>query len=147
MDYSALKAELENDPENLGYQGKTDQQAADLMNALSRPHQKYAPVEDAYLYLVKRMKWKGIEAAAQNAEHAASEAAYAAVKIVSGPVKALNFMDPVTEGIFTAFVATGLLTEQHKQELMALSATTRSRAEELAFGNVEIWDIARARAL
>ena len=34
MDYAALKTELDSDPKNLGYSGKTDQEAADLLNTL-----------------------------------------------------------------------------------------------------------------
>ena len=37
MNLEILTAELTADPENIGYAGKTDRQAADLMNVVNRP--------------------------------------------------------------------------------------------------------------
>lgn len=105
------------------------------------------PVQDAYLYLLKRLRWRGIEEAANNPAHPAREAAYVAVKLVSAPGMLVDFTDPVSSSLLGGLMATGLVSEQNKAELEALCTRPISRAEAALGRPVGIAEIAALRGL
>lgn len=147
MNYADLRTEIDADPATLGYSGKTDADVADLMNAAVRQSSKKIPSGEAYLYLVKRLKWRGIEEASKDANNPAFNAAYTSVKVVTGPSINIDLKDPVSETLLSGLVDAGLISTDDKAGLQALSEAKISRGEELGFGRVEYWDVARARAL
>ena len=73
-------------------------------------------------YLVKRGRWRGLVAAAENAAHPATLAAQAAVDLATGPEGMLIDLadgSPETAGMLAGLVATGLLTSAQRDEMVS----------------------------
>ena len=129
---------------NNDYPNSQDGTIALTLNARMVAGSKKIPVQDAYLYLLKRLKWRGIEAAANDLQHPATNAAYTAVKLVMAPNMLIDFTDAVSGMLLDAMVATGLIDAQNKIELVALCATSISEAEALFGQRIGNLDVARA---
>lgn len=126
------------------YPYSQDESIAQAINARAVPSSKKIPVQDAYLYLLKRLKWRGIEAAANDPQHLATDAAYTAVKLVSAPNMLIDFTDPVSGALMDVLVAAGLLTVQNKADLVAMCTTAISEGEALFGQRIGNLDVARA---
>lgn len=154
MDHASLKNYILADPalaemagdagSNGDYPNSQDETIAQAINARTVPGSAKIPVQDAYLYLLKRLKWRGVEAAANNPAHPATEAAYAAVKLVDAPGMLIDFTDPVSSMLMSALAATGLIDAQNKSDLAAMCTTTISEAELLFGQRIHNLDVARA---
>lgn len=59
MNYAILKSEITNDPAALGYATKTDQQIADLLNAVDKSVKAFVTVDQVRQYLIKQIKGTG----------------------------------------------------------------------------------------
>lgn len=60
MNYSVLKSEITNDPAALSYAGKTDQQVADILNAVDKSAKAFVTVNQIRQYLIKQIKGTGV---------------------------------------------------------------------------------------
>lgn len=154
MNYFDLKNHILSDPAlsalagaagaNGDYPESQDETIAQAINARTVPGSKKIPVQDAYLYLLKRMKWRGIEAAANDPQHPATDSAYTAVKLVSAPNMLVDFGDSVSCSLMDALVAPGLLDTQNKLDLVAMCAIQISEAEHLFGQRLHNLDVAKA---
>ncbi len=101
-----------------------DQAIADAMRAQGfGAASKAVPAWHAKRQLIMRGKWRAIVQAAQDAEHPAVEAAYAAVALADDARMDADFCDPTAVPLIGALVATGLLSEEDAQMLRDMSAT------------------------
>jgi hypothetical protein len=135
--FAALKAELTNDPKALGLVGKTDQQAADLLNTvgLSVETVSVTGVLDAYLVI------NAVNAAEYGSLTAAEKTRF---ETITGAGK----VDPNNTNVTAAFAAMFGAGTATRTALLALANRSCSRAEKL-FGAgtvLNAWDVGRARA-
>lgn len=154
MNYVDLKNHILSDPAlaalagaagaNGDYQDSQDETIAQSINARAVPSSKKIPVQDAYLYLLKRLKWRGIEAAANDPQHPATDAAYTAVKLVSAPSMLIDFADAVSAYLLDGLISAGLLTAQNKFDLVAMCTIQISEAELLYGQRLHNIDVAKA---
>lgn len=133
MDYSVLKTEITTDPQGKGYAGKTDQQVADLLNAIGTDTKERGvipaheivdatvPSEWSALTADEKQRYQTIVSAGQ-----------------------VNVKNPNIRAAFQAMFAGGTTT---RTALTALTTEKTSRAEALGFGKVAYWDVERAKAL
>lgn len=122
-----------------------DRAIADLLNAqVGQSGSVKVPVRDVYLYLVKRLKWRGIVEAADDPEHPAREAAFTARALATGPECDIDLKDAVSMQLLGAMAASGLITAGQSEELQAMSVLSRSRTEELFGRSVTAADVSVA---
>lgn len=139
ISYPALKTELTTDPAGLGYVGKTDQQAADLINTVPT-------VNTDTNRRVKRDRvetWEIVEATV-TAEY---DALSAAEKERYARLTGLGVINPQGTNIQSAFLKMFAAGTTTRTNLSLLQWRAASRAETLYGVRVEVWDVARARAL
>ncbi len=101
-----------------------DQAIADIMREQGfGAGSRAVPAWQAKRQLIMRGKWRAIVQAAQDAEHPAVEAAYAAVALADDARMDADFCDPTAVPLIGALVATGLLSEEDAQMLRDMSVT------------------------
>lgn len=134
--YPQLKTELTTDPLGLGYVGKTDQEAADLLNTEGLLNQKkdrteiptwrlLTAVDDAEFALLTQTQLSMFQ----------SVCACVIVDISNPRIRAM------LQRIFVAAPLT-------KANMVTLAKEPAARWETLAFGGpMSYWDVSRARAL
>lgn len=71
--------------------------------------------------LIKRLQWLAIVEAASTPGHPARQAAYAAVALAEDARMDADFMDEAAGPLLSALVAAGLIDEEAKQALQAMS--------------------------
>jgi hypothetical protein len=59
MNYTKLKDEITNDPEGIGYAGKTDQEVVDLLNVVNRERNRTSMTGSEILNAVATADWAG----------------------------------------------------------------------------------------
>ena len=130
--YAQLRAELADDPAELGYAGMSDAEAAAAFNARTRP----APVPkgDVLRYVVENALWKGIADLAADDGPYAPAAASAVRAFEPGDFATIDMNRPAVVGLMDALAAGGALTAEHKAAILALAANRTSRREELGIG-------------
>ena len=87
--------------------------------AASRP----VPAWQAKKWLIKRGKWRAIVLAANNDQHPAVDAAYAAVALAEDARMDADFLDPAADPMLDALVASGLIDAQDRAGLEAMCRT------------------------
>lgn len=101
-----------------------DQAIADILRADGfGAGSRAVPAWHAKRMLIKRGKWRGIVLASQDAEHPAVEAAYAAVALAEDARMDADFLDADAAPLLGALVAKGLLSQQDRDDIEALSRT------------------------
>ena len=133
-----LKNELDADPLVMGYAGKTDQEVADLINAVSE-----TAVEGRQIARETIDTWEIVEATVPSEWTALSAAERQRYQTITGCGR-VNVKGTNVKAQFLAMFTQGTTT---RANLAALQNRPASRAEFLGFGTVESWDVARARAL
>lgn len=153
MNYAELKTHILADPELSAlagaagagdYPNSKDENIARAINTRVLSSSKKIPVQDAFLYLLKNLKWRAIKAAAIDPQHPATEAAFTAVELILAPNMQVDFLDPVSVGLLNDLTATNLITQANNAALQALSATTISEAVSLFGQRINNLDVARA---
>ena len=130
MDYLALKAEITNDPVALGYSGKTDAQIADLLNNKVRSKNRLTVTADQLIQAIVWTEWDSLTASQKQQLQL----------IVGAGVVSVN-----NTNVRTALLAMFGAGSTTRANLLALAVMPTSRADELGFGIVEYWDVARAK--
>ena len=135
MEYARLRSELMADPVALGYAGLTDPQAADRINATDtgRTLPRTAVPASEILGAVDNGAWPSTAILQDKLRNILS----------IDPVDAAN--DNIRSVIGAIFPAGGT-TGATRTRLLALSARTVSRAEELGLGVVTPGDVSLARS-
>jgi hypothetical protein len=136
MDYTRLQLEVTTDPVTLGYAGKTDQQAADLLNSLTTGRtvpRTQVPVAEVF---------NAIDNGAWPAASATQDKLAAVLNM-----QIIDASNANTRGIIGSIFPNSGATAATNQRLQALSTRTVSRADELALGGVvAAIDVNRARS-
>lgn len=135
MDYAALRNELLTDPLPLSYSGLTDAQAAAKLNATDTGRTQARTAVSASEIL-----------------GAIDDGAWPSTTILQDKLRNILSIDPIDasntniRGVIGAVFPNSGGTAATRTRLLALSARTVSRAEELGLGVVATIDVARARA-
>lgn len=155
MSLQDLKDELDNDPLTRGYSGMGDEAAANSLNTSDRSCME--PISSAEL-----LAWSGNgavdgsvlcryeriqEAAAANSANSVRGAAISALGMIERDGTSLDLNKADRMAMLDALVAGGVLTAAEKTALLAMAATTCSRAAELGLGFVTPSLVADARRL
>jgi len=120
----------------------TSTEKAAWMNVPRVTKSKEVDASLAYKYLVKKMRWRGIESAANNPASAATDAAYSAVKLVTGPDVRIDFTDPVAIGLLGILESDSLIDATNKEDIIALSEYQISVAESIGWGGLHDYELA-----
>ncbi len=135
VDYMALRAELDNDPSGLGYEGTTDEEAADLLGEIGLGGQTKERESVSALEVLEAADFSELKALT-----AEDQRLY---QILISP-NALNIKSPRTRAMFSGLFGSGTQT---RANLIALQDEPASRREILGWPFIAYWDIGRARAL
>lgn len=147
MDLEKLKAELADDPLNLGYatMSKEEVEAAinreDLLSAVGR----LRPVSDVWLQLARWGLIPVLKKAAENEASPLHPLAYTIMAFLTNPVEEFDLKDPIAQTLMAGLVSAGVITEEQKAGLTKLSDKVESRASQLGLPFVHYWDIGQAR--
>jgi hypothetical protein len=132
MEYQLLRTELGTDSVGLGYAGKTDQQAADLLNATNtgRTLPRTMVRKSEIFQAIVNSEWP-TTAVLQNK------------LLILFSQDSVNAADPNTQAIIGSIFGPGTQT---RANLLALAQQTVSRAVELGLGPVTGVDVGLARS-
>jgi hypothetical protein len=130
VDLTKLRNEITNDPEAIGYAGKTDAEVADLLNARTRPLDRDSLTGGELAASLVRTELAGLPNGDQN---------YIRALIPAGTMPLTAQLKTELGSIFPGGSAT-------RQNLLALLKRFGSRAEELGLGPVGDGHVASARA-
>lgn len=132
MDLQVLKSELSGDPEGLGYSGKTAQQKADLLNALTQERNREIIPTWEILEATVQSEWSALTAAEKQRYQT----------FVS--VGTLNVQGSNVRAAFAAMFGGATQT---RANLLALQNETVSRATILGLSEVTVQNVIDAEAL
>lgn len=133
MDINGFQAEVKFDPLGRGYSGMNDQQLWDSLQALDRS--KTVPLGSRTL-----LEWAAYNSRYQKLENAANDAntgdavrsiCKAALKILDRADTELDLRYPEHMTLLDGLVASGVLSSEDKDSLVAASTVMVSRAEEI----------------
>ena len=149
-DMEKLRAEITNDPEGLGYAGKTDAEVLGLLLAENRP--RLGPLEHGLL--IRTLAGGGRLAKIQRAASAWADDTKDTTTSVA--MVALGFFNQADSGLdpsqaadvalVNALVSTGTLSSDDRTALVDAATQTVSRATELGLGLVRLGYVQKARA-
>jgi len=149
MDYSALKSEIDNDPENIGYSGKSNSQITELLNG--NGYTKIVPVSVSNLMIwaasrgVMGKIHDGSDVTNVNAQ-LRSICIVAEKMIEKTESESLDITNPTVVGMLDALVAGSIISSDDKDALMAFGTVSASRAENLFNKSVTLDDVRTALA-
>ena len=149
MDYTALHAEITDDPADLGYApfvaAGSHNQIAELLNEPRDPGPGAIGVADALIWIAKYGMMARLRAAAQGDNAQVASIAEVALLLVQNPnIPAIDLALPDVQTMFAVLVQAGVVTADERDELFAESEVVRSRAETLGLGRVNAEDVAKA---
>jgi hypothetical protein len=137
MDYAALRSEIDNDPEALGYPAMTPEQIQAALTTNTVATTRHVPLDELQAMLMSTVPdgspvpaWWIIKSAA-----AANPVAEMAFDLFSSRLKALDTTLPTVQGLLAQLVATGVLTQALADTVVGMAATTIPRGVAL-FGRV-----------
>lgn len=149
---AALAAELADDPLSVGYASMADSEAADAINAPSRPGRRPVPASDVRRYVLLNGLWPGLQALAANP---AADPTQRGTAITILQTLAPNSFDTIrmndsairaaVSQMLQTMVDAGAMAAEHRAAMLALGDAQVSRAEELGLDRVHHLDVGAAR--
>ena len=146
-----LREEICSDPLGKGYEAMADSQVADSLNLPDRPGKKPVPATDVRLYVLLNGLFPGIQNLAANGQNPAQKGTAITILQTIAPnsfdtirMNLPNVHAAVSQMLQT-MVDAGVMTDQHRTDMLALGDATISRAQELGLAPVHHLDVAEAR--
>lgn len=140
-----IKQEITFDPLGLGYATMTDDQALSALTARNRPTKVLIATHDIMRYMVLNDLWLPIKQAAPTDTNAAVAIDALAFFDV------FDMTDPAVEtkliAVLDGLVSSGLITTQHKSDILAMGDEMISRAEEIGVPGPTLGEVAQARRI
>lgn len=136
--YKALQTELTDDPLTVGYAGMSDTEAADSLNALTRPAKVH--MRDVMVMLHRLGKWTAL---VDSAEPVARQATDLLNK--ADTLGMVDVYDDLSQALLGGLAAVGIITSDDKAAVESLAANGQSRAAEIGWRTVTSTDIERVR--
>lgn len=135
--YDRLKHEILEDPENLGYAGKTPAEIAAILNAKERTTSVPVAMPDLLAFLVKHQLLRKM--AAIGIDSPIYDAVQSMKIMLNSSISSVSLERPeIKEGV-KAMLEAGFVTQAQVQELAAIATVKISRSEELNLGG-EVWE-------
>lgn len=135
MDYLALKTELENDPKELGYADKTDQEIAALMNEIGLSEETILKSSVSSEEIIFALDYEDLNGLST------SQLQILTLYTSNGSLDINNALVQKTlKALFGAETVS-------RENLLALVRQDASRAQVLFGKEIIYWDVARARRL
>jgi len=151
---TAVGNEIKNDPETLGYAGKTLSQIIDIMKA---PRSLVVPEfdnvsktpEEIIFILIKRGKWEAVTLAAASDVAPGHDAAFALAEVTKLQTIQINWNAAAVQSVFDSLKAASIIDQADIDVLNSGGQTeiTTTRAEELNFPQLTLARIAKAMIL
>src|SRR5688572_11392135 len=146
-----LRDEISNDPLGRAYSAMADSQVADALNFPDRPGKKPVPATDVRLYILLNGLFPAIQNLAANGQDPTQKGTAITILQTIAPnsfdtirMNLPNVHAAVSQMLQT-MVDAGVMTAQHRTDMLALGDTMVSRAQELGLSNVHHLDVAEAR--
>ena len=146
-----LRDEITNDPLGRLYSAMADHEIADSLNYADRPGKKPVPATDVRLYILLNGLFPAIQNLAANGQDATQKGTAITILQTIAP----NSFDTIRMNLPNVNVAVsqmlqtmvdaGVMTAQHRTDMLALGDATISRAQELGLPAVHHLDVAEAR--
>jgi len=146
INYQALYGEVVNDPANIGYSGKSDEEIANLLNLKNRTKINDVRVTDRMLIgtyddpVAAETFLQKLEAAAK-----VNPLVARVVSWISPSEGGIDAGHPNTIAMLDVLVSSGVFTTDEATKFKNLAQTTVSRADELGFPPVLSGYITKAR--
>lgn len=148
MDLQVLNQELLNDPINLQYTSKTDQECVDLLNLMNQKKHRSQMITFRGLYESRNL---GPTMAANvlakiRARSNTDQVMYDVEKMLYSE-RGMDIGEPSAQLMIDAYMLGGLFTSAEGDALKAIGTTYHSRAAALGLSEVIIDDVVAARAM
>lgn len=146
-----LRDEITNDPLGRLYSAMADHEIADSLNHPDRPGRKPVPATDVRLYVLLHGIFPGIQNLAANGQDPTQRGTAITILQTIAPnsfdtirMNLPNVHAAVSQMLQT-MVDAGVMSAQHRTDMLALGEATISRAQELGLPPVHHLDVAEAR--
>lgn len=143
--------EIKNDPETLGYSGKT---LAEIIDILQTPRSLTIPEytnvektpEEIIFILIKRGRWEAVKSAADSAVASGHDAAFALVEVTKLQTIQINWNSTAVQNVFNSLKAASIINQDDIDALTDEGRVeiTMTRAEELHFPPLKLGIVAQA---
>ena len=146
-----LREEIMNDPLSKNYEAMADSEVADFINTADRPGKKPVPATDVRLYILLNGLFPGIQNLAANGQDPTQRGTAITIlqTIAPNSFDTIRMNLPNVRGAVSQMLQTmveaGVMTAQHRTDMLALGDTMISRAQELGLSTVHHLDVAEAR--
>jgi hypothetical protein len=152
VDLETLAAEIDSDPLNLGYAEMADSAVADTLNAPTRPGKRAVSASEVRSHVLLKGLWPRIQAVTASEDPILRGSAITILQTLApNSFDTIRMNDPeIATAVFnllSTMVVAGAMTEQQRDDMVALGDTQISRAEEIGLTRVHHLDVAAARAL
>lgn len=128
------------------YIGKTDQQAADMINAKTVAVRQLVPLWQVHEHACRNQYRATLELARRNSEHPCQSVAINILAYLDSPrMQNIDMDDPDTQAILAGMVACGFASQENIDELVALADATIPWATFHELGIVGVGLIHNAR--
>ena len=139
MQYSTLKAEIQNDPQQVGYAEMDENAIMTSLNANTVAKRVLVPLWKIKKHAIENGYWVALRAAAADTESPLNTVATLTVDYISDERFDNLDMDLTsTQTLLGGLVAGGILTQAQADELDAMGDTFESRATELGLPTVNL---------
>lgn len=150
-DIDILRAELEADPLGVGYPNMADSEAADALNAPTRPGKKEVQANEVRMYVLLHGLWPAIENVASTSTNPLHKGTAVTIlqTLGAGSFDTIRMNNAaIAEGVSSmlqTMVEAGAMTAEHRVAMIAMGDAQVSRAQELGLGTVHHLMVAEAR--
>ena len=146
MDIAKLKSELTVDPESMGYAGLSDADAAGAINLANRDYTVPLDSRTALEWAMRTGRLADIETATTAGTPAIQAIAIGVQHLLSRADTEIDMDNPDHVAMVDGLVAGGVIDAGNKAELVTMSTSQRSRADELSLGQVRVGHVEKARS-
>ena len=147
MNIAKLKTELVTDPESMGYAALSDADAAGAINLANRDYTVPLDSRTALEWAMRTGRLADIETASTTTGTPAIQAIAIGVQhLLSRADTEIDMDNPDHVAMVDGLVAGGVIDAGNKAELVTMSTSQRSRADELSLGQVRVGHVEKARS-
>lgn len=150
MDHQALKTEIDNDPEGIGYVGKSNSEIVDLLNGSQYTQVLPITVSGLTIWAVGTQEIVDIYDGAQptNTNKAIRAICMGAMHLFGkSNDEEIDLTDPDVANMIDGLVAAGIVEQANKDALIAMATAPAGRSEILFGQKVNINDVRTAMSL